>query len=89
MKIKSNYKLREIAGENVVINQGITEANLTSIISLNSSAKLLWEELTNQEFDLEQAAQVLVKTYAIDHEQALKDADNWIQALKKCNIITE
>ena len=56
MKIKSNYKLREIAGENVIINQGITEANLTSIISLNTSAKLMWEKLINQEFNLEQAA---------------------------------
>lgn len=89
MKIKSNYKLREIAGENVIINQGITEANLTSIISLNTSAKLMWEKLINQEFNLEQAAQVLVDTYGIAPEQAMKDAENWVEALKKCNILSD
>ena len=89
MKIKSNYKLREIAGENVIINQGITEANLTSIISLNTSAKLMWEKLINQEFNLEQAAQVLVDTYCIAPEQAMKDAGNWVEALKKCNILSD
>lgn len=89
MKIKSNYKLREIAGENVIINQGITEANLTSIISLNTSAKLMWEKLINQEFNLEQAAQVLVDTYGIAPERAMKDAGNWVEALKKCNILSD
>ena len=89
MKIKSNYKLREIAGENVIINQGITEANLTSIISLNTSAKLMWEKLINQEFNLEQAAQVLVDTYGKPPEQAMKDAGNWVEALKKCNILSD
>ena len=35
MKIKPNYKLREIAGENMVVNQGVANVNMTRIISLN------------------------------------------------------
>lgn len=87
MRINSNYKLREIAGETIVVNQGLTGTDLTRIISLNASAKMLYEKLAGQEFSLEDAADVLVQTYGIGREQALKDADVWAESLKKCKII--
>ena len=45
MKIKSQYKVREMAGENVVIMQGKGTSDLTRIISLNESALYLWGEV--------------------------------------------
>ena len=87
MKINSNYKLRSIAGETIVVNQGTTGTDMTRIISLNASAKLLYEQLLGKEFTLEDAAKVLVDTYAIDSEQALKDAEKWADALRKCGVI--
>ena len=89
MKISPNYKLREIAGETIVVNQGMTEANLTRIISLNASAKLMWEKLVGKEFTLDEAANVLTDTYGIDKEQAVKDAAVWVEALKKCNVLED
>ena len=38
MKIKQEYKVREIAGENVVIMQGRQGADLTQIVTLNAVA---------------------------------------------------
>ena len=89
MKISPNYKLREIAGETIVVNQGVTEANLTRIISLNASAKLMWEKLVGKEFTLDEAVAVLTDTYRIDKEQAVKDAAVWVEALKKCNVLED
>ena len=43
MKINPNYKLRSIAGETIVVNQGTTGMDMTRIISLNVSARLLYE----------------------------------------------
>ena len=37
MKIKSEYKLREVAGETIIVNQGTIGVDMTRIISLNSS----------------------------------------------------
>ena len=51
MKIKSQYKVREMAGENVVIMQGKGTSDLTRIISLNESALYLWGEVEGKEFD--------------------------------------
>ena len=87
MKINSNYKLRSIAGETIVVNQGTTGIDMTRIISLNASAKLLYEQLLGKEFTLEDAAKVLVDTYGISIELALEDAEKWADALRKCGVI--
>ena len=87
MKINPNYKLREIAGETIVVNQGTAEVNMTRIISLNASARLLYESLANKDFTLEDVAQILSDTYGIPAEVAKKDAQVWVEALQKCGII--
>jgi hypothetical protein len=87
MKINSNYKIREVAGETIVVNQGKSAVDMTRIISLNASAKLLYETLAGKEFTLEDVAQILIETYGISNEVALKDAQVWVDALQKCGII--
>ncbi len=87
MKINSNYKLREIAGETIVVNQGTTNVNMTRIISLNTSARLLYQEFVEKDFTTEDAAKVLVNRYGIDDEKALNDARIWVESLQKCGVI--
>lgn len=87
MKINPNYKIREVAGETIVVNQGTTGMDMTRIISLNASAKLLYESLANKDFTIEDVAAILVQSYNIPQEMALKDAVVWADALKKCKII--
>ena len=77
MKINQNYKLREVAGETIVVNQGTAGMDMTRIISLNVSARLLYESLAEKEFTTEDAAHILTATYGIGHEQAIKDAQVW------------
>ena len=55
MKINPDFKLREIAGETIIVNQGTANVNMTRIISLNASAKLLYTTLSEKDFTLEYA----------------------------------
>ena len=87
MKINPNYKLREIADETIVVNQGATHVNMTRIISLNATARMLYEAWMDKEFTTEDAAHILTTTYGIAHEQALKDVQVWVDALMKCKVI--
>lgn len=87
MHIKDNFKVRKIAGENLIINQGSTHSDLTKIISLNDTAVYLWEELKGKEFSVDTAADLLVKKYGIEKDQALKDAEKWIDTMKKEGVI--
>ena len=89
MKISPNFKLRTIAGETIIVNQGTPDADLTRIISLNASARLLWEELSGKEFLTDEVSYILSTTYHIPMQQAQQDAAHWIDALKKCNIIID
>ena len=89
MRINSNYKLREIAGETLIVNQGLTDVNLTRIISLNSSARLMYETLSGKEFTLQDAAHLLCDTYGIGEEQAIEDASRWAEALKGAGVIED
>jgi len=87
MKIKSMYKVRQVAGENLVVGQGRLNADMTKVISLNDTAALLWKELAGRDFTCEDAAEVLVATYEIEKEQAMADAAKWIEKMQACGII--
>lgn len=89
MQILSAFKLREIAGEHIVVNQGAPETDLTRIISLNTSARLLWKALSGKAFTVEEAAAILTEAYRIPQEQGLRDAARWVDSLKKCHLITD
>ena len=85
--VKENYKIRQIAGENLVISQGRGVADMTKVISLNQSAVKLWEALAGREFSEDDAAEVLVSLYGIEKERALTDAKAWIEKLQSCQVI--
>ena len=87
MKLKEQYKVREMAGEHVIIMQGKHGSDLTKIISLNESALYLWGELSGKEFDMESVAKLLVQRYGIDNELAMNDAQHWVDKLVECKVI--
>lgn len=87
MKIKPNYKIRKIAGETIIVNQGVANFDMTRIISLNESACLLYQKLLGRDFVTEDVARVLVETYGVTDEQALTDATKWVNSLKECGVI--
>ena len=87
MKINSNFKLRLIAGETIIVNQGTPDADLTRIISLNTSARLLWERLSGKEFTRADVVSTLVDTYHVSTAQAEKDAATWINGLNDSHLL--
>ena len=87
MKIKQEYKVREIAGENVVIMQGRQGADLTQIVTLNASALVLWNALSGKEFTVAEAAEVLVQNFEVESDAALRDATAWVERISECGLI--
>lgn len=87
MRIKQEYKVREIAGESVVIMQGKQGADLTQIITLNDSALMLWNALQGKDFEAGDAADVLMQNYEVAAEVALRDATAWVERLSECGLI--
>ena len=94
MRIKDNYKVRQIAGENLIVEQGKSQADMTKVIStkvisLNATALLLWGSLSGKDFTIADGAAVLVDHYGIPQEQAENDVRRWTDTLIRCGIISE
>ena len=87
MKIKQGYKIREIAGEKIIVIQGKYGEDMTKIVSLNSSAELLVKELAGKEFEISDAASILTCHYDVDFQTAERDAAVWAEKLIECGII--
>lgn len=81
MKIKNDFTLRTVMGQNIVLAEGNNSDNFGKIITLNSSATMLWEELKGKTFEIEDATKLLVEQYGIDHSQALADATHIIDLM--------
>ncbi len=87
MRIKQEYQVREVAGENIVILQGRYGADLTRIVTFNDSALLMWNELFGRDFTAHDAAAVLLQNYEVEEATAQKDAQLWIDKLTECNLL--
>ena len=89
MKLNPHFKLRSIAGETIIVNQGVPDTDLTRIISFNFSACLLWKRLSGKDFTLQEAALVLVESYHISQEAGRKRCGDLADALKKCSALLD
>ncbi len=87
MKIRNGFVLREMCGEKIVTAEGLEHVNFNKLISLNTSAAYLWENLTGKEFTVEEMAQLLVDEYEIDMELALKDSANLCEAWQDAGVM--
>ncbi|MBQ8271730.1 MAG: PqqD family protein [Tidjanibacter sp.] len=89
MKLKTDYKIRKIAGESVIVRMGAQNVKMTSIISFNATSEWLWEQLQDEEFDVEKVADLLTAEYEVEREVALVDANKWVEMLRNAELVNE
>ena len=87
MKIKSNYKLRQIAGVPIIVKQGTRDVDFTHVISLNQSAKFLYEHFLDKDFTIEDVVNILESTFILNRERAETDAKIWVDSMIECQVI--
>jgi hypothetical protein len=87
MKIKEQYKIRNISGERIVMIQGQYGADLTKIVSFNETAEWLWNQLIGRDFSVDQVAHLLVEHYEVEADQALSDSREWVDLLLKHKLL--
>ena len=87
MKISEKFKVREMAGEHVIIMPGRVGADMTRILALNDSSLYLWETLRGRDFTTEEAAGLLTEIVEVDEATALRDAQAWAGKLAECGVL--
>lgn len=87
MKIKNEFKVRNVGGENVILLQGKHGVDTTKIVSLNETALWLWNRFADRYFTTEQVTDALVEEFGIDRELAKKDAITWVEMMIRNTLI--
>ena len=86
MKIKEGFLVHEVAGNYVVIKIGQEAVNFNGLITLSESAKMLWD-LLKDGAEVKDLVNKLLEEYDIDEETATNDTLEFIESLKKNNIL--
>lgn len=89
MRIRPEMKVREMAGEHIVVMPGRYGADMTRVVALNPTSLYLWNALRDRDFSAEDAARLLVGRYGVDEATALRDAESWASKLRECGIVEE
>ena len=87
MKFKKEYKVRNIAGENVIIMQGELGSDATRVVALNETLLFLWNRLQGEEFDIDGVVDLLVENYDVQEQTARADAEAWIAKISECGLL--
>lgn len=83
MKIIEGFRLRDVMGQATVVGEGVEQVNFNKLITLNSTAAYLWEQVCGRDFDPKVLARLLVDRYGIDEALAMRDAESiaaqWVE----------
>lgn len=83
MKLKPNFELRCVCGENVVIPCGIENVNFDSIIHLNETGAFLWKEAEKGDFTVESLTAALTDEYDVSGDKAEADVAAFVAKLQE------
>lgn len=83
---KSNFVLRGVAGEFVLVPLKNQLVNLNSILTFNESAAYLWELLEN-DCTVNELVSFLSNKYHIASSDAKNDVEFFIKQMKKLDLI--
>ena len=86
MKVKSDFILREIAGEIVLIPINEMSRKYNGLISMNEVSKTLWNCL-QQDTDRDALVEALLQDFDVDKEVAEKDVDAFLKKLSRMGIL--
>lgn len=86
MKFKGQFALRNMGDFSVVVAVGECVKDYNCMITLNQSGTVLWQALQNGA-DENELVNGLLKEYDVSKEIAKKDVENFLNTLKKANII--
>lgn len=88
MKTNPNFVLRKIAGENVLLPTGIATQKYNGLITLNSTAVFIWENI-NISKNKDELVDKVVEHFEIDKKTANEDVEGLLKEFLEKEMIFE
>lgn len=86
MRIKKEFILREIAGEYILIPTGTTTQEFNGLITINDVAAFVWKNIEKVN-SVDELISMVLDEYDVDEDVARNDIEEFIQQLKKADMI--
>lgn len=88
MHIVPGFLIREIVGETVAVPTGAAARQLSGLIALNGSGKLLFELLQTDQSE-QALVQALTEAYEVDDATAQADVSEFLDMLRRHGMLRE
>jgi hypothetical protein len=88
MKRKEGYLVREIAGETIVVPIGAEAVKFNGIMTLNSTAKVLFKALETEQTESTLVA-LLLEGFEVELETAVKDVRAFLTILEERGLLAK
>ena len=88
MKIKDDFVLRRVANTWTVLPLSAEVLNFDGMLTLNESGAMLWNVLIKGA-DFDMLVDALLNEYDVTREQALTDAEEFLNMLKSVGCIED
>ena len=88
MRIKDGFVVREIGGKYFAVPVGERSRDFHAMISLNDTAKKMWELLL-KETTPDEVSEALASEYGISADKVRNDVLGFIDTLRKADLILE
>jgi len=85
MKIKSDYIMREVAGNHVVVPTGKAALDFSGVMTLNETGAFLWNLLVEDRTEAELLSALLAE-YDVEKAIAELDISQFISRLKAADL---
>lgn len=90
MKLRKGLKLREVAGQFVIVPTGAAVREVTDIVYISSSAAYLWNYMEQHEFQQDDLVDQIMNHFTgVTREQAGADVKAFLEVLREHNVLDE
>ena len=86
MKVNSDFVMRNIAGENILVPTGEAAEKFNGMITMNEAAAFMWQNIDEVETK-EDLVKMVLDEFEVDEETATRDVENFIIELSSINMI--
>ena len=87
MKVKSGFILRDVAGKTKVVATGELSKSFHALITMNDSAKFMWQCLENDTTVDEIVAKVVSAYEGVDEQIVKNDVNAFVEKLQNAGVL--
>ena len=86
MKRKTDFIMRNVGGENLLVPLGAQVMDMNGLVALNDTAACVWE-LLDEECSLDELTAAVAERFDVDSEIARADVQTFLDEIAKMGLL--